>query len=496
MRSLRPALRVGLAFASGALPLPATIDRNSDGVSDLWSDAHPSAGSPAADPDGDGASNLAESLAGTDPLASSSRFAAAPQAEADGSLSLHWAGVAGKRYQVETSPDLLTWNVDASLGALAGAGVELRPTVRPAGAPTTQPQFWRVAVSDTDSDSDGLNNWEEAQLGTSPTIADTDSDGLTDGWEVTNGHNPKVASFTEVAPDTLFKLINATVDVAGTPKPHYYHFRAPAAYNADRTVSYPLIVSLHWYGVSNDPANLRDGETAAPWYVKDLTLATSEHPAFVYAPLCPLPYTASSNQSAQSGGQWNSPEAKAMIVATIRDLCSRYNIDRRRISITGFSMGGSGSFYIAHAFHEATGSRFAAVCRGAGASPSVAEFPEIHASLALSPVWFHVGGDDTGPRALAAEGYAHLRGVHLAQGGTETIGVRTPGDGLTVATGWIDYWNPANLVSDFSEVSLAGNPVARLSIYRDYPHVDHMFRNADLFPWLFSQAIPPAEILR
>ncbi len=41
-----------------------------------------------------------------------------------------------------------------------------------------------------DQDSDGLNNSEEALIGTDPTIADTDGDGINDGDEVTGGSNP------------------------------------------------------------------------------------------------------------------------------------------------------------------------------------------------------------------------------------------------------------------------------------------------------------------
>lgn len=44
--------------------------------------------------------------------------------------------------------------------------------------------FWRVAVSDVDSDEDGLNNAEEYSLGTDALVADTDGDGSTDWAEV------------------------------------------------------------------------------------------------------------------------------------------------------------------------------------------------------------------------------------------------------------------------------------------------------------------------
>ncbi|MHA1231556.1 MAG: binary toxin-like calcium binding domain-containing protein [Candidatus Helarchaeota archaeon] len=44
--------------------------------------------------------------------------------------------------------------------------------------------------SGTDSDSDGLTNFQEYQYGTDPKDSDTDNDGMPDGWEVNNGLNP------------------------------------------------------------------------------------------------------------------------------------------------------------------------------------------------------------------------------------------------------------------------------------------------------------------
>ena len=42
----------------------------------------------------------------------------------------------------------------------------------------------------SDSDGDGLNDWDEVQLGTNPNASDSDGDGMPDGWEVANGLNP------------------------------------------------------------------------------------------------------------------------------------------------------------------------------------------------------------------------------------------------------------------------------------------------------------------
>ncbi len=462
----------------GATPLNATIDANGDGISDLWSAIHPGSGAVDADPDGDGVANRAEALAGTDPASAASRFAAVPLRDNAGNLVLRWQGVAGKRYRIESSPDLVSWA--ATAGEFIGAGLELGATVRPAGA-TGPKLFWRIAVADVDTDGDGLNDWEESCYGTDPADADTDDDGRADAIEVAGGTDPRLPDFTETAPDAVFKLCTAGVNVDGDPatpdETHYYHFKAPANYNADKSVAYPLVVYLHAYGHSNNPADLHDGSPYAPGEIQALT-GSAQYPAFVYVPVCPPPYLTGT-------GQWNTTEAAAMVTASIRDLGSRFNIDRRRIYLAGFSMGGSGSYYIGHAYRLRTGSRFAAVSRSAGMSPSVAQFPEIHASLAASPVWIHVGENDGDITTLAREAYSYLRPVRLAQGGLESTEVRSAG------VGFVANPSPADLVADVSTVAVSGNPVARLSVYRGRGHEGGlMFQNADLFPWMFAQSAP------
>ena len=208
-----PRLTLCAAFATAcAAPLPATIDRNLDGVSDVWSALHPTAGAPSADPDGDGASNLAESIAGTDPLSSASGFTAALDTDAAGNLSLRWREVAGKRYSVEASAELRTWLEFPCIQAPAGAN--LTAIVRPAGTSAGSAKYWRVVVADSDADGDGLNDWEEVQLETSPTETDTDHDGLPDAWEAAFGLDPTVTNASADPDADLFT--NAQEFAAGT----------------------------------------------------------------------------------------------------------------------------------------------------------------------------------------------------------------------------------------------------------------------------------------
>ncbi len=151
-------------------PVPI-LDRNGDGISDVWSALYPNAGAPAADPDGDGQSNLTEAQAGTDPTDPASRYITTAGPDAAGNLVAHWPSVAGKHYFIECSPDLSSWA--ALPGEYSGTGTELSAIVRPAGAVGGSRSFWRVVVFDADSDASGLNDWEKTHLDQVATITAT-----------------------------------------------------------------------------------------------------------------------------------------------------------------------------------------------------------------------------------------------------------------------------------------------------------------------------------
>lgn len=101
-------------------------DRNHDGLPDDWQALYWGADSsmwpaPSADADGDGASNLAEFLAGTDPTKADSalRVSIAPTT---GGLLVQWNALPGSIYQLQTSGDLKSWS-DAAGPAFAPGSV-------------------------------------------------------------------------------------------------------------------------------------------------------------------------------------------------------------------------------------------------------------------------------------------------------------------------------------------------------------------------------------
>jgi len=137
-----------------------------------------------ADPDHDGWTNAMEALAGTNPFDPSSPTGHVDlkitRTVPDDFLQFSWLSQVGKVYQLETSPNLLTWTPSGSPENGTGALIE-----RTLGGPVNEQRFWRVKITDStvDSDGDTLNAWEEAALGTDPLLADTDGDNIPDNLD-------------------------------------------------------------------------------------------------------------------------------------------------------------------------------------------------------------------------------------------------------------------------------------------------------------------------
>ncbi len=170
MRSSHLYLGASIALLLSSAPLAAIVDRNGDGLSDVWAALYQPTKGATNDEDGDGLTNAQEAQAGTDPRSAASRFTATPQRDAAGNLVLRWRGAWGRRYTVETSTDLKTWT--ALPGTHVGRGLEVRVIVRAAGAAPEAGRQWRVFATEVDTDGDGMTNAEEIELGSDPTTAD------------------------------------------------------------------------------------------------------------------------------------------------------------------------------------------------------------------------------------------------------------------------------------------------------------------------------------
>jgi hypothetical protein len=140
---------------------------SSNGMSAIWQLLYGAGGvDPDADSDGDGVPNRLEAVAGTDPFNAQSVPKITQLTVASNSAHLIFAGVLGKKYELQASESLgaaaTNWVTITSLVARTNPIVTL-------DGPADQPmKFFRVVVSDVDTDGDGLTDWEEYQLGLDP----------------------------------------------------------------------------------------------------------------------------------------------------------------------------------------------------------------------------------------------------------------------------------------------------------------------------------------
>src|SRR5262249_54766435 len=93
-------------------------------------------------------------------------------------LEVRIACALGKQYQLQSVQPFSgggwsNWTTEATAVARSGSVLTLSA---PAGGGT---KFYRIAISDVDTDGDGVSDWEEYQLGLDPTRAS--SNGQIDG---------------------------------------------------------------------------------------------------------------------------------------------------------------------------------------------------------------------------------------------------------------------------------------------------------------------------
>jgi hypothetical protein len=153
------------------------LDRNGDGISDVWAALYPKIGAPGDSFLGDGITNMQKALAGLDPRDPASKFAAAVSKDIAGNLVIFWRSVAGKHYYLETSADLQQWSVLPK--EFVGNGAVLSDIVRPAGATSPSRAYWHVVVFDVDSDGSGLNDWEKTHPEVVATVSASSGSGGT-----------------------------------------------------------------------------------------------------------------------------------------------------------------------------------------------------------------------------------------------------------------------------------------------------------------------------
>jgi len=145
-------------------------DWNGNGIPDPWEFHYKSWGlAPQADQDGDGVSNLNESLAGTNPFDPNSKLYSRMDRNGTQFL-LCWPYLAHKNATIESSSSLDSgWSTITANPVRNGAENEaLMPTS------SATKNFYRVGVSDVDTDQDGVSDWAEINvLGSSISVANS-----------------------------------------------------------------------------------------------------------------------------------------------------------------------------------------------------------------------------------------------------------------------------------------------------------------------------------
>jgi hypothetical protein len=176
-------IRISAMLLAAVLLPPAApaLDGNGNSQSDVWEMVFGAAGlAPAADADHDGWTNSQESVAGTNPFAGAS-FPRLEIRTAGGPPRLRWQGLAGKRYTIESSPNLAGWTALES--GIAGNGAVLEWPLAPPGGR----EFFKLQASDADADGDGVSDWEELTLGFDPTRIQTGRFDQTDSQRIVAG---------------------------------------------------------------------------------------------------------------------------------------------------------------------------------------------------------------------------------------------------------------------------------------------------------------------
>ena len=143
----------------------AMLDLDGDHASELWQLSYPEIGSDLDDPDGDGVNNLNEEIAGTNPLDASDYLKIENITLASTGVFVSWSGVGGKYYRIEKF-NVVThvWESIAEMPPLVTSGPHF---IEITNSPDNlaQGNIIRLNVTDIDQDGDGLNAWEEYQLG-------------------------------------------------------------------------------------------------------------------------------------------------------------------------------------------------------------------------------------------------------------------------------------------------------------------------------------------
>lgn len=209
-------------------------------------------------------------------------------------------------------------------------------------------------------------------------------------------------------------FLDRTVTMAG--QRHRYQVYVPAGYSADS--AWPAILFLHGAGERGTDGLSQTTVGLAP----AIRSAPQRYPAIAVFPQVPR------------DSQWVGTPAEVALTA-LRQTMAEFSVDPDRVYLTGLSMGGHGTWYLAYRHPEL----FAAAAPICGWIPDVPQFkgsvpvvpadsgppiPALARRLARMPIWiFHGEMDPVVPVAGSREPAAALEAVGGAVRYTEFLGL-------------------------------------------------------------------------
>lgn len=122
------------------------------------------------------------------------------------------------------------------------------------------------------------------------------------------------------------------------------HFFVPDGYEANKP--FGLIIFMHGGG----PTTPRDHPLHVVTHPDDDPAGIGLQPHIAELPFILVAPSAPWNES--TGARWNVSEADAYIRAVIEECCYRFNIDRDRIVLGGYSMGGFGAYHLCQRLND------------------------------------------------------------------------------------------------------------------------------------------------
>ncbi len=193
-----------------------------------------------------------------------------------------------------------------------------------------------------------------------------------------------------------------------------YLLHLPDAYQREPQQRWPFILFLHGSGERGDVI-----DTVRTVGLPKRLEVMPDFPFIVLSPQCP-------NEE-----RW--PEQADKVMRLVDTLLPSLRVDKRRVYLTGLSLGGEGAWFLGALHPE----RFAAVLPICGRIPAVEGFPQQVCELKSVPVWVFHGAQDA---QVPVENSVTLAKTLADCGGNVTLTIFEDGDHF--CWGWV-YENPA-----------------------------------------------------